>query len=92
MLDSVHHNSAVCLPTCCCTPSRDDLAQASKVDPTAWRLEVERVAPRLRITLNANAKDWRSHLEEVQSHSKVGVVPCASDGQRCEVALQMAHA
>lgn len=45
--------------------------QASKVDPTAWRMEVERVAPRLRITLNANAKDWRSHLEEVQTHCKV---------------------
>jgi hypothetical protein len=42
------------------------------VDPTAWKLEVERVGPRLRILLNADAKDWRSHLEEVQQHSKVG--------------------
>jgi hypothetical protein len=42
-----------------------------QVDPTAWRLEVERVGPRLRILLNADAKDWRSHLEEVQQHSKV---------------------
>ena len=42
-----------------------------QIDPTAWRLEVERVAPKLRITLNADAKDWRSHLEEVQQHSKV---------------------
>ncbi|KAL6759007.1 intra-flagellar transport protein 57 [Haematococcus lacustris] len=42
----------------------------SKVDPTAWRLELERVAPRLRILLSADNKDWRSHLEEVQQHSK----------------------
>ncbi|KAF5828216.1 intra-flagellar transport protein 57-domain-containing protein [Dunaliella salina] len=50
--------------------TEDKALVASKVDPTAWRMEVERVAPRLRITLNANAKDWRSHLEEVQSHCK----------------------
>ena len=41
----------------------------SKIDPTAWRMEVERVAPKLRITLAADAKDWRSHLEEVGQHS-----------------------
>jgi estrogen-related receptor beta like 1 len=47
------------------------LLLAPQIDPTAWRLEVERVAPKLRILLNADAKDWRSHLEEVQQHSKV---------------------
>jgi hypothetical protein len=31
----------------CCLP---------QADPTAWRLEVERVAPKLRILLNADAK------------------------------------
>lgn len=41
------------------------------MDPTAWKLEVERVAPKLRILLNADAKDWRSHLEEVGQHTKV---------------------
>mmetsp|Transcript_14908 Transcript_14908/g.32320 ORF Transcript_14908/g.32320 Transcript_14908/m.32320 type:complete len:480 (-) Transcript_14908:727-2166(-) len=42
----------------------------SKVDPTLWKLELERVTPKLRILLNADAKDWRSHLEEVHNHSK----------------------
>ncbi|KAJ9508190.1 hypothetical protein QJQ45_021540, partial [Haematococcus lacustris] len=46
----------------------------SKVDPTAWRLELERVAPRLRILLSADNKDWRSHLEEVQQHSKEVII------------------
>ena len=53
------------------------------MDPNLWKLELERVAPKLRILLNADAKDWRSHLEEVHDHSKVPVcgvpVGCASD-------------
>lgn len=42
-----------------------------QIDPTEWRVEVERVAPKLRILLNADAKDWRAHLEEVTQHTKV---------------------
>ncbi len=42
----------------------------SKVDPTLWKLELERVGPKLRITLNADAKDWRTNLEDVYSNSK----------------------
>lgn len=42
----------------------------SQVDPTLWKLEMERVAPKLRILLNADAKDWRTNLEEVHSNSK----------------------
>eukprot|EP00955_Chlamydomonas_euryale_P080999 363513-Chlamydomonas_euryale.AAC.7 len=41
----------------------------SKVDPHLWKMELERVGPKLRILLNADAKDWRSNLEEVQSSS-----------------------
>lgn len=40
----------------------------SKVDPTAWKLELERVGPRLRITLTSDARDWRSHLEQAHQH------------------------
>lgn len=42
----------------------------SKVDPNLWKMELERVAPKLRILLNVDAKDWRSNLEEVQSSSQ----------------------
>lgn len=33
------------------------------------------MAPKLRILINADAKDWRSHLEEVQQHTKVCLAP-----------------
>ncbi|KAG1670197.1 hypothetical protein FOA52_014973 [Chlamydomonas sp. UWO 241] len=42
----------------------------SKVDPHLWKMELERVGPKLRILLNADAKDWRTNLEEVQSNSQ----------------------
>ncbi|WIA38068.1 hypothetical protein OEZ86_001437 [Tetradesmus obliquus] len=35
----------------------------STVDPMQWRMEVERVGPRLRINLAAEQRDWRQHLE-----------------------------
>lgn len=53
------------------TDAAEKAILVSKVDPTLWKLELERVTPKLRILLNADAKDWRSHLEEVQQHSKV---------------------
>ncbi len=40
-----------------------------KVDPADWRLEVERVAPRLKITVASNARDWRSHLDDAHKYS-----------------------
>ncbi|KAL3146305.1 Intraflagellar transport protein 57 [Trebouxia sp. C0010 RCD-2024] len=42
----------------------------AQVDPAEWRLEVERVAPRLKITVASNARDWRSHLDEAHKHSQ----------------------
>ncbi|KXZ46063.1 hypothetical protein GPECTOR_47g338 [Gonium pectorale] len=42
----------------------------SKVDPTLWKIELERVAPRLRITIAADSKDWRSHLDEAHQHKE----------------------
>lgn len=41
-----------------------------QVDPAEWRLELERVAPRLRITMPLDAKDWRLHLEQAHQHSE----------------------
>ncbi|PNG99896.1 Intraflagellar transport protein 57, partial [Tetrabaena socialis] len=43
----------------------------SKVDPTLWKIELERVAPKLRITIAADSKDWRSHLDEAHQHKEV---------------------
>lgn len=35
-----------------------------------WKLEVERVAPKLRITLAADMRDWRQHLEAAHTNSQ----------------------
>lgn len=48
--------------------AEDRAMLTSRIDPTAWRMELERVAPRLRITVGADAKDWRSHLELAHEH------------------------
>jgi hypothetical protein len=37
----------------------------STTDAEAWSLEVERVAPHLKVTLRHDGRDWRSHLEQV---------------------------
>jgi len=39
-----------------------------QVDPVAWKLEVERVAPKLRVAVAPDMRDWRQHLEAAHSH------------------------
>ncbi len=39
---------------------------ASTTDAEAWNLEVERVAPHLKVTVRVDGRDWRSHLEQVR--------------------------
>eukprot|EP00158_Paraphelidium_tribonemae_P005258 Partr_v1_DN27247_c2_g1_i3_m38788 putative Intraflagellar transport 57 homolog (Chlamydomonas) len=39
------------------------------VNDRQWKVEVERVAPFLKVTLGADNKDWRIHLQQVQSLS-----------------------
>lgn len=50
-------------------------ALVSGVDPVAWKLEAERVAPRLRLALPADARDWRQHLD-----SAAGAMRALRDG------------
>ena len=33
-----------------------------------WKLEVERVAPSLKITVKNDARDWRVHLEQMHQY------------------------
>lgn len=42
----------------------------SKVDPHQWRMELERVAPQLKVVLQTAAKEWRSHLDQAVSLEK----------------------
>lgn len=41
---------------------------AWQVDPVAWKLEVERVAPKLRVAVAPDMRDWRQHLEAAHTH------------------------
>jgi len=41
---------------------------ASTTDSEAWNIEVERVAPKLKVTVRVDGRDWRSHLEQMHSH------------------------
>mmetsp|Transcript_39173 Transcript_39173/g.97041 ORF Transcript_39173/g.97041 Transcript_39173/m.97041 type:complete len:223 (+) Transcript_39173:19-687(+) len=48
----------------------DTKAIESQVDAAEWKLELERVAPQLRVVAAADAKDWRSHLEAAHKHQE----------------------
>ena len=37
----------------------------STTDAEEWHLEVERVAPHLKVTVRVDARDWITHLEQV---------------------------
>lgn len=38
------------------------------VDYEAWKLEVERVLPQLKVTIRSDSRDWRSHFEQMKNH------------------------
>lgn len=40
----------------------------SETNANDWKLEVERVMPSLKLTIRADAKDWRTHLEQMQEY------------------------
>ena len=40
----------------------------SQVNVDSWKLEVERVAPSLKVTLRSESRDWRAHLEQIYHH------------------------
>ena len=69
-------NGPLTVQTCQMTQQNEELyprpisTAILQVDPAEWRLEVERVAPRLKITVASNARDWRSHLDEAHKHSQ----------------------
>ena len=49
----------------------DARAIESAVDATAWKLELERVAPQLKVaSAAAETKDWRAHLEQARKHRR----------------------
>eukprot|EP00928_Gymnodinium_smaydae_P066658 TRINITY_DN4962_c0_g1_i4.p2 TRINITY_DN4962_c0_g1~~TRINITY_DN4962_c0_g1_i4.p2 ORF type:complete len:441 (+),score=158.48 TRINITY_DN4962_c0_g1_i4:78-1325(+) len=43
----------------------------ANIDPKEWLLEVERVAPRLKIQIGNDAKEWRTHLQQTRAYKQV---------------------
>lgn len=40
----------------------------SEIDAAAWRIEVERVMPKLKVQLRSDDKDWRGHVEKMTKY------------------------
>ncbi|XP_012270491.1 intraflagellar transport protein 57 homolog isoform X3 [Orussus abietinus] len=40
----------------------------SKTDTEEWKLELERVLPRLKVTVKTDPRDWRAHLNQMKQH------------------------
>eukprot|EP00164_Ancoracysta_twista_P003997 GFYU01005365.1.p1 GENE.GFYU01005365.1~~GFYU01005365.1.p1 ORF type:complete len:446 (+),score=156.09 GFYU01005365.1:97-1434(+) len=43
----------------------------SQTDPAQWRIELERVAPMLKLHISSDNKEWRTHLEQTKQHDDV---------------------
>eukprot|EP00746_Dinoflagellata_sp_MGD_P134622 gnl/MRDRNA2_/MRDRNA2_68480_c0_seq1.p1 gnl/MRDRNA2_/MRDRNA2_68480_c0~~gnl/MRDRNA2_/MRDRNA2_68480_c0_seq1.p1 ORF type:complete len:408 (-),score=118.28 gnl/MRDRNA2_/MRDRNA2_68480_c0_seq1:57-1280(-) len=41
------------------------------VDPKEWQLEVERVAPKLKVVVPDDPKEWRNHLEQTKGYKGI---------------------
>ena len=42
----------------------------SNIDHKEWILEVERVAPKLKIPVQNDAKEWRNHIEQAKTYGQ----------------------
>lgn len=49
--------------------TKPDSVLESQVDVNEWKLEIERVLPKLKVHIRADNKDWRSHYEQMQQYS-----------------------
>jgi estrogen-related receptor beta like 1 len=49
----------------------DHAVLESNIDPKEWLLEIERVAPRLKIQMPNDSKEWRTHLQQTRSYKQV---------------------
>merc|ERR1719160_129793 len=43
----------------------------ANVDPKEWQLEVERVAPKLKVVVPDDPKEWRNHLEQTKGYKGI---------------------
>jgi len=50
---------------------QDHQVLQASIDPTLWKLEVERVVPKLKVTIPNDAKEWRTHLSQTRGYKQV---------------------
>merc|ERR1719163_1535955 len=43
----------------------------NNIDPHLWKLEVERVVPKLKVTIPNDSKEWRTHLQQTRAYRQV---------------------
>merc|ERR1712050_597011 len=51
--------------------AEDHAVLESKIDPKEWLLEIEHVAPKLKIQLPNDSKEWRTHLQQTRGYKQV---------------------
>merc|ERR1719375_762743 len=49
----------------------DNKMLQNNIDPTVWLLEVERVVPKLKVTIPNDSKEWRTHLQQTRAYRQV---------------------
>merc|ERR1740121_3395384 len=49
----------------------DHAVLEASIDPKEWLLEVERVAPKLKIQMPNDSKEWRTHLQQTHAYKQV---------------------
>merc|ERR1719218_386230 len=49
----------------------DNKMLQNNIDPTVWQLEVERVVPKLKVTIPTDSKEWRTHLSQTRQYKEV---------------------
>ncbi|ETN58190.1 intraflagellar transport protein 57 [Anopheles darlingi] len=65
---------------------KDEYKVDSLSDSEAWRLELERVLPQLKVVVKTDPRDWRAHLEQMRTlRSNIDTVGVA--GRRVILAL-----
>ena len=51
--------------------NQQNMVIESQINPEEWYMECERVAHKLKINANTDAKEWRSHLEQTKKYAEI---------------------
>ena len=56
-------------PTSTVTATHSSMLESNVADADAWKLELERVIPRLKLAMKPDSRDWRSRLDLLWTYS-----------------------